>query len=148
MLRSNFPTLKLLLFPQTIHTAYFTIDSINKHVVDSLSLDSRLNELSSLINKISVQEINMRSFAEHHDQIDKSTIQRLAEWTVAPQSTSIQGMLDQIQILMVGHPSLDYIGKGSLLVQLGEYLKVSRSHSFLLFCIIPGIQQYSVCCSF
>lgn len=129
-------TLKLLFsiltFHQTIHAAYLTIDSINKHVVDSLTLDSRLNELAELINRISVQELRMRDLAEHHVE-QEWTMRRFAEWTVAPQPTAIQGSLEQMHTLMVGHPNLDYIGKGSLMLQLAEYLQVRKEVTSILF---------------
>lgn len=108
--------------------------------MDSLSLDSRLNELSGLINRISVEEINWRSYAENHDHLDRKTLQNFAEWTISPHSQAVQGMLDQMHTLMVGHPNLDYLGKGSLLMQLALYLQVSKRRS-------PTIIR-SVCANF
>ena len=94
-------------------------------MVDSLSLDSRINELSRLINSIHAQEINMQNYMENHESLEQSTIRKFAEWVISPHSNAVQGMLDQMHTMMVGHRNLDYIGKGSLLVQLAEYLRVS-----------------------
>lgn len=112
---------------QTIHTAYYTIDSINKHVVDSLKLESRLSELSLLIDRISGQEMTMRDLAENHDKVERITIQRFAEWTISPETTAVPAMLEQVHTIIAGSANLDYIGQKSLLLQLATYLQVSRS---------------------
>lgn len=114
---------------QTIHTAYYTIDSINKHVVDSLKLESRLSELSLLIDRISGQEMTMRDLAENHDKVERITIQRFAEWTISPETTAVPAMLEQVHTIIAGSANLDYIGQKSLLLQLATYLQVSRSQS-------------------
>lgn len=96
--------------------------------MDSLKLESRLNELSSLIDRISGQEISMRDLAENHDKVERMTIQKFAEWTISPETTAVPAMIEQIHTIIVGSPNLDYIGQKSLLVQLGVYLEVSRSN--------------------
>lgn len=109
-----------------INTAHYTIESINKHVVDSLSLELRLNDLADLINRISSEELNMRDYAENYDKLDRLTIRRYAEWTISPHSNAIQGMLDRMHTMVVGAADLEFIGKKSLLGQLAAYLQVRK----------------------
>lgn len=113
-----------------ITTAHYTIEAINKHVVDSLSLELRLNELADLINRISSEELNMRDYAESYDKLDPMTIRRYAEWTISPHSNAIQGMLDRMHTIFVGSTDLQFIGKKSLLGQLAAYLQVGHLSSY------------------
>lgn len=94
-------------------------------MVDSLSLELRLNEVADLLSRISSEELNMRDYAENYNKLDPLTIRRYAEWTISPHSAAIQGMLDRLHTTVVGSYDLEYIGKKSLFGQLGAYLQVS-----------------------
>lgn len=94
-------------------------------MVNSLSLELKLNELSDLINRISVEELNMRDYAENFNKLENTTMQRYAEWVVSPNSNAIQGLLDRINNIVAGSSDLDNLGKKSLLVQTANYLDVS-----------------------
>lgn len=94
-------------------------------MVDSVALDITLNELSSLINRISAETNRMRGYSKHYKTLDMSTLQKFAESTVSPSSNAIQGLLDRINILVVGSSDQDNLGKKSLLVETADYLKVT-----------------------
>lgn len=88
-----------------------------------------LKDLSDLINSISIQHTLMNKFAMH-DDVEPSTLDSFAEWTVAPNNLAIQGLLDKLHFLIVGSPDLASIGNTGVLYQIADSLEVKNFLSF------------------
>lgn len=87
-----------------------------------------LKELSDLVNSITIQHTLMNKFAMH-DDVEPSTLDSFAEWTVAPNTLAIQGLLDKLHFLIIGSPDLAGIGNTGLLYQIADNLQVKTTFS-------------------
>lgn len=88
------------------------------------SLDRHFNDLSNLMTAISAQEINMGSHLQLFHTLSNDTMRRFAEWITAPDTDSIQSMLDQIHFLVTGSEHLKILGQEPLFQELATYMKV------------------------
>ncbi|GAB0095756.1 hypothetical protein DMENIID0001_111770 [Sergentomyia squamirostris] len=109
---------------ETINTATWTIQSINRFIHNNFKLELSLHELSDLMNMISLEEQNMRQYADHVDKLETTTLLRYTESIVSPNSNSVQGWLDRIHRIVMGSTDLKAIGKAGLLQMMSHYLKV------------------------
>lgn len=93
-------------------------------MLKNTQLQLGLHELSDLVNRISSQQNLMTTFAQHTDDLERSTLQNFADWTVSPSNFAIQGLLDRIHLLMTGSPDLKTIGNSGLLYLIANNLQV------------------------
>lgn len=89
-----------------------------------------LKDLSDLMNSISIQHTLMNKFAMH-DDVEPTTLDSFAEWTVAPNNLAIQGLLDRLHLLIIGSPDLASIGNSGVLYQIADSLEVKKNFFFL-----------------
>lgn len=109
--------------------AHWTIESITERVQMNTQLQLGLKDLSDLINSITIQHTLMNKFAMH-DDVEPSTLDSFAEWTVAPNNLAIQGLLDKLHFLIVGSPDLAAIGNTGILYQIADSLEVKNINLF------------------
>ncbi|XP_055682552.1 uncharacterized protein LOC129789617 isoform X1 [Lutzomyia longipalpis] len=108
---------------ETINTATWTIQSINRFIHNNFQLEWSLHELKDLMNMITLEDQNMRQYAQHVDKLETTTLLRYTESIVSPNSNSVQGWLDRINLLVMGSNDLKAIGKSGLFQMMGHYMK-------------------------
>lgn len=106
-------------------SAVWTIEKINENQNLNTQLQLNLHELGDLINRIATQQNLMRTFAEHTNDLEHSTLENFVLWIVSPGNNAIQGLLDRIHLLVTGSPDLKAIGSNGVLQLINNYLEVS-----------------------
>lgn len=92
--------------------------------IEQSTLETRFNELSQLIHQIAAQEITMMNYIAHEEHLNADTLLRFAKWTTAPDTSAMQSMLEQINILITGSSHYIISSKGSLVSHLASLMKV------------------------
>lgn len=92
----------------------FTIGGLVKQLSLESLLESQVQDLADLMNRISHREKLMRSYLEADEQVETHTLEEFARSTVAQDSSSVSSLLSRINLLVAGSKDLPFRKPGVL----------------------------------
>lgn len=109
---------------QTLNIASWSIESITSVVGSNTKLELQLHDLSDLVNRIKTQDDKMQSYVSNYHDLERFTLEGFAHWIIAQDTTSVQGLLDRIHLLVTGSPDFENVGSVGVLQLLSERMEV------------------------
>ncbi|XP_021694803.1 uncharacterized protein LOC5564091 isoform X1 [Aedes aegypti] len=99
---------------QILSTMEFTIGGLVKQLSLESLLESQVQDLADLMNRISHREKLMRSYLEADERVETHTLEEFARSTVAQDSSSVSSLLSRINLLVAGSQDLPFRKPGVL----------------------------------
>ena len=92
----------------------FTIGGLMKQLSIESRLESQVQDLADLMNRVSHREKMMRSYLEADERVETHTLEEFARSTVAQDSSSVSSLLARIDLLVAGSRDLPFRKPGVL----------------------------------